>query len=47
MMSILPWDDSALRYTTIKMATISIAITRGEGDEDMMWTTGYYKQSTR
>ena len=43
-MSILTWDDSALPYTTIKLTRISIAITRD--DEDMTWTTGYYKQST-
>jgi hypothetical protein len=38
MMSILTWDDSALRYTTIKLTRISIVMTRG--DEDMTWTTG-------
>lgn len=37
-MSILTWDDSALRYTTIKLTRISIAMTRG--DEYMTWTTG-------
>jgi hypothetical protein len=35
MMSILTWDDSVLRYTTIKLTRISIAMTRGDEDTDV------------